>query len=268
MSYKKRELLGVIPENRIKTMDVERPSQSVINDFLKIQDMSGSTARVLEILGYESAIPSSTLKPLIEGKKIVGPAITVRDVPTRISRYYGIVTGTPSYQKGEVEAYYIAEPGDVIVIDAGGQSGASSMGSMSAFEGKSRGMAGSIVDGWCTGVPEIRKTDYPVWCRGGTTKTGHHRLETVEINGVIQCGGVQVQPGDLIVADDTGIAVVPQESIEKVIDIVKLSKKRTKEKDLIKSGANPSDIGREVAKHGRDDKFLSLLKESKKGKNQ
>jgi len=258
MSDTKRELLGVIPENRIKTIEIDRPPKNVINDFLEIQDMSGSTARVLEILGYESAVPSSTLKPLIEGKKIVGPAITVRDVPSRISRYYGIVSGAPSYQKGEVEAYFIADPGDVIVIDAGGQSGASSMGSMSAFEGKSRGMAGSIVDGWCTGVPGIRETDYPVWCRGGTTRTGHHRLETIEINGVIQCGGVQVQPGDLIVADDSGIAVVPKGIIDKVLDLVKRSKKRTRERELIKSGATPSEIGREVAKHGRDDKFLEI----------
>lgn len=256
MSMKKKELLGVIPEDRIKIMEVERPPNKVINDFLKIQDMSGSTSRAMEILGFESTIPSSTIKPLIEGKKIVGPAITVRDVPSRISRYYGIMTGAPSYQKGEVEAYFIAEPGDVIVIDAGGQSGASSMGSMSAFEGKSRGMAGSIVDGWCTGIPGIKEIDYPVWCRGGTTRTGHHRLETVEINGVIQCGGAQVQPGDLMVADDTGIAVVPKGIIDKVLDIVKRSQLRTSERELFESGANPSAIGREVAKHGRDDKLL------------
>ncbi len=221
-----------------------------------MQDMSGSTARALEILGFESAIPSSTLKPLIEGKKIVGPAITVRDIPSRISRYFGIVTGAPSYQKGEVEAYYIAEPGDIIVIDAGGQSGASSMGSMSAFEGKNRGIAGSIIDGWCTGIPGIREVDYPVWCRGGTTRTGHHRLETIEINGIIQCGGVQVQPGDLIVADDTGVAVVPKEIIDKILNIIKLSQNKTKEKELIKSGASPSEIGKEVSKHGRDDKLV------------
>jgi regulator of RNase E activity RraA len=257
MSVKKRELLGVIPEERIKTLEIERPSKKVIEDFIKISDMSGSTARALDTLGYESTIPSSTLRPLIEGRKIVGPAITVRDVPSRISRYYGIVTGAPSYQKGEVEAYFLAEPGDVIVIDAGGMSGASSMGSISAFEGKSRGMAGSIVDGWCTGVPGIREVDYPVWCRGGTTKTGHHRLETIEINGVIQCGGVQVRPGDLIVADDTGISVIPCREIERVLDIVKRSEVRTREKELIKSGASPSEIGKEIAKHGRDDKLLT-----------
>jgi regulator of RNase E activity RraA len=249
-----KELLGVIPRERIRILEIKRPSKEIIEEYLKVKDMSGSAARALDLFGIWGAINTAALKPLIEGKSVVGPAITCRDVPSRIVRYYGILNREPSYQKGESEAYFVGEPGDVIVIDSGGQTIASNMGGGSAALAKARGIAGSIVDGLCTGVPGIRAVDYPVWCRGGTPNTGHHRLETVEINGTIACAGVQVQPGDLIVADDSGVTVVPSKMIEDVLDIMK--RKAGRAMELVKMGAKPSEIGKDLAQRGRDDGLL------------
>lgn len=251
MRTNEKELLGMIPKERIKALEVNRPSNNVIAEFLKYEDMSGMAARALDGLGIVGAISSATLRPLIEGKKVVGPAITVRDVPSRVSRYYGIVSNAPNYQIGECEAYFVGEPGDVIVRDVfGGQTIYSGMGGESASIAKSRGIAGSIIDGVCTGVPRIRKVGYPVWCRGGTPVTGGHRIETVEINGTVSCAGVQVQPGDLIVADDTGVAVVPNNLISKVLGQMKKEAfVGERVQKVLDRGGSPSEIRDEKNKY-------------------
>jgi len=123
------------------------------------------------------------------------------------------------------------------------------MGGESAYLAKSRGIAGSIIDGFCTGVPKIQEVDYPVWSRGGTTITGHHRLETVEINGTISCAGVQVKPGDLIVADNSGVTVIPPHLIQEVLHLMEQTYERMKEtRELVNNRVNPAEIGNELTK--------------------
>lgn len=211
--------------------------------------MSGATSRALDRLGLVGAIGSVTLRPLIEGEKVVGPAVTVRNVPSRVTRTYGLSQGLPSFQKGDNEAYFVGKAGDVVVIDCGGLTDRSCMGGSSATIGKARGFAGSVIDGACTGVGTIREVKYPVWCRGGTTLTGHHRIETVEINGTVSCAGVQVQPGDLVVADDTGIAIVPSGQEDKVLSIMRKDS-INRAHQMLSAGARPAELGKEIAKMG------------------
>lgn len=66
-------------------------------------------------------------------------------------------------------------------------------------------------------VTTIRDKQYPVWSAHVTPKSGKYRIEAAEINGPVTIAGVQVIPGDLIVADDTGIVVVPLEQAEEVL---------------------------------------------------
>jgi regulator of RNase E activity RraA len=212
-------LPGLIPRDRIRTFTVRRPPRAVVQRFLALDDLAGLVGRALDRLGIAGAIPAHRLSPLAAGQRLAGPAITVRNVPDRLAPYRKWQRGEPSWL-AEREAYFVARRGDVIVIDAGGRMAASVMGGQSAGLARDRGLAGSIVDGPVTGVAEITASGYPVWARGATTVTGHHRIDTAEINGTICCGGVQVRPGDLIVADDSGIAVVPPEAIGEVWRIV------------------------------------------------
>jgi regulator of RNase E activity RraA len=80
------------------------------------------------------------------------------------------------------------------------------------------GIAACIVDGGVRDISSMRALDHAVWCAGRTPITGRHRVEAVEINGAVSVGGVQVRPGDLIVADDTGVCVVPQGSAREVLE--------------------------------------------------
>lgn len=70
-------------------------------------------------------------------------------------------------------------------------------------------------------VAHSRSLDYPVWSTEITPVTGKWRIETVEINGVVQIGGVGVASGDLVLADETGICFVSRERVEEVLEIAR-----------------------------------------------
>jgi regulator of RNase E activity RraA len=66
-----------------------------------------------------------------------------------------------------------------------------------------------------------RTMDWPVWCKGFTPITGKWRMETVEVNGVVEICGVQVRPGDLVCADEAGVAFVPRERAAELLAIAR-----------------------------------------------
>ena len=123
----------------------------------------------------------------------------------------------------EFEAHNLAEDGDVLVI--AGVSGVSNMGGISSYTGQRHGERGAIVMGGVRDVRHSRSIGYPVWASEITPITGKWRLETVEINGEIQMGDVRVNPGDLVVADDTGVVFVPRDSIMAVLELCEKKKK-------------------------------------------
>ena len=237
--YRKR-LMGLIPPERIKTWQVPRPSKSLLQELLSLDGLTPTLSDILDSLGISGAVPGSILKPVLAGRKIAGPAITLKYIPER-------VTPARSFHEkaraklADRDAYAITEPGDVVVIDGGGMAGVSAMGGLSTTVAKSYGLAGNIVDCGVRDVAEMRKLDYPVWSRGITPITGKFRFEALEINGSVVCAGVQVSPGDLVVADDTGVVFIPQRFIVEVIcRAIEASKK---EEHLMKALEDGSSIG-------------------------
>ena len=114
-------------------------------------------------------------------------------------------------------AIYRAEPGAIIVVEAGTLDYAMSGGNVCAIAQK-RGITGFIVDGVIRDVAEVRESKFPVFARGIMPKPGvKQTLGT--LNEPINCGGVEVHPGDIVVADEEGIAVIPAAQQEKVYEI-------------------------------------------------
>ena len=148
---------------------------------------------------------------------------------------------------GEREAFFLASEGDVVVIDGSSVYPSSNLGSMSVALAARLGVRGIIVDGTVTGVDGIRSASIPVWARGGTTITGHHRLETAEINGPIGICVIRVEPGDVIVADDSGVTVVPREAAADVLALcVKMQRLGSKIRDMIEQGADHDALRQEL----------------------
>ncbi|OUM84283.1 MAG: dimethylmenaquinone methyltransferase [Bacillus thermozeamaize] len=211
---------GLVPKERIKKIKFSRVSKEVINQFLSLRDLTSTVSDVLDSLGISGAVPASYLKPIATGQKVVGHAVTIKNIPERKTPTQGY------YDKDFIrmstrDIYYLAEPGDVVVIDTFGNLDISSMGGQSATVAKSRGLAGSIVNGAVRDADTIRNINYPVWSCGITPITGKFRIEAIELNGPVNLHNVVVHPGDLIIADDSGVCVVPFDRIEEVLKAVK-----------------------------------------------
>jgi RraA family protein len=104
----------------------------------------------------------------------------------------------------------IVQPGDVIVIDTGGSQRGAVLGDLISNKAVHRGVAGFIVDGLIRDVDGIRETGLPVFARGVTPFGPLHRGPG-ELNFPVSCGGIVVNPGDIVVADENGVVVVRQE---------------------------------------------------------
>ncbi|GGW83320.1 RraA family protein [Alteromonas halophila] len=115
-------------------------------------------------------------------------------------------------------AIYRANPGDVIVVEADDRF-ALAGGNVCAIA-QQRGIRGFVIDGAIRDVVEVRDMQFPVYARGVIPKPGAKK-KISPLNEPVQCGGVTVNPGDIIVADEEGIAVLPKEKADEALAIAK-----------------------------------------------
>ncbi len=112
----------------------------------------------------------------------------------------------------------IAQPGDIVVVDAHGERSMNAvLGDLICAKAQHRGIAGFIVDGLVRDMPAVDELDFPVYARG-TTAVGPLHRGPGEINYPISCGGVVINPGDVIVADAAGVVVVPQAHVKRALE--------------------------------------------------
>ena len=136
----------------------------------------------------------TAIRPVWSDIRLVGRAVTV---------------WMPSMDIGVSRAAIRAcKPGDVLVVDRGGDTEFACWGGGAGLLAMVQGVAGLIVDGAVTDAMEITDLKWPVYSRSISGLVGHPQREFGEVNTTISCGGVPVSPGDLIVADDDGIVVV------------------------------------------------------------
>ncbi len=170
--------------------DILRPSRE---DLLPFQEVG--VADVLEGLDAGHALMDPAIRPVWTGAKIIGPALTVLTVPgdTLMLHY----------------AVEVCQAGDVIVLASEEPNPSAVWGKMVSVVARARGVAGVIVDGFVRDIAYIRDAQLPVWTRAVSPR-GSTRKGPGSLNVPICCGGVRVEPGDLIMADDDGVIVIPQ----------------------------------------------------------
>jgi regulator of RNase E activity RraA len=215
MSVAEKRLTGRIAAEHIKLMAVPRPPQGAVERFKALGDPTGIISDSMDELGIPSGvIGASLLRPTVPGTTIVGPALTLRNILQRIDPLQG--ARDKVNKMAEFECHNLAQQGDVLVIQ--GVANVSNMGGISAQTGKRQGEVGAIVQGGIRDIAHSRAVDYPVWASDITPVTGKWRIEAAEINGVVQIGHVRVAPGDLVVADDTGVCFIPRDLVLEVLE--------------------------------------------------
>lgn len=148
-----------------------------------------------------------TLTPQIRNQtaehlRLLGPACTVKVFPGDNLMVH--------------KSLDIAKPGDVIVVDAGASPMNAVLGDLVATKARHRGIAGFVVDGLVRDIEGILELNMPVFARGVTPIGPLHRGPG-EVNYPIQCGGIVVHPGDVVIGDMNGVVIVPQEVAENVL---------------------------------------------------
>jgi RraA family protein len=138
--------------------------------------------------------------------RVVGPALTVKVPPSDNLMIHKALT--------------LVKPGDVMVIDGGGDHAWALLGFLMVSTAIKLGLAGIVVDGCVRDAAEIRASGFPVFA-AGINPNGPMKEGPGEINFPIQCGGQPVHPGDMIVADGDGVVVVPQAHAAGTVDKVK-----------------------------------------------
>jgi regulator of RNase E activity RraA len=180
---------------RVRTR-IERPTADVLALYRTV-----TAANVTDAMAKQGTM-HYTVKPIVAASgAVVGPAVTVK---ARAGDNLMIC-----------KAITLCQPGDVLVVSApGGTDNALWGGVLSTLAAK-RGIAALVTDGLVRDVSEMRTAGLPVWA-AGLLPTGPSFDGKGEVNTPISCGGVVVQPGDIVVADEDGVVVVPRSYGEQI----------------------------------------------------
>ena len=163
------------------------------------------------------------MRPLIDGLRIAGPAVTAFCPPGDNLMMH--------------RALYLARKGDVLVVQAP-ESGAQ-WGDVAGYYALRKGLAGIVVDGYVRDTDELRAMRSPVWATkigpSSPQKAGHGM-----VNAPVICCGVQVRPGDLVVADGDGVLVLPREDAAAIVSrALERTKRESGQRAEIDSGGHP-----------------------------
>ena len=163
--------------------------------------MNIPTTAIADFLGREQVMDIGVRPLWTPVPTIAGPAFTVRCPPGDNLMLHA--------------AIHRAAPGSIIVVEAGDVDYAVAGGNVCAVAQR-RGIAGFVVDGVIRDLAEVRKMGFPVFARGVIPIPGS-KTAVEPLNIRVRCGGVDVHAGDIVVADEEGIVVVPRARQEQVI---------------------------------------------------
>ncbi len=182
-----------------------RPSEALLEGFRQLLRIYSPSCVVADSMERDGVMHSS-IKPIFPCR-FVGPALTVKLFPGDLVDC--------------LDALSVAQAGDVIVVSAGGETETSVWGGLMAGLCKQKGITGAIVDGAIRDIDEIRDLQFPIFSRAVVPRSTHSpysgRLEPIELNVPVSCGGVLVHPGDLVLADEIGVVVIPLEEAEGIL---------------------------------------------------
>ena len=186
------------PLSRIRTDGYTRVAPELVSRAVPL-----SSATVHEAGGKIGVVPPA-IKPVHPHFRVCGPAVTVHSPPgDNLWLHYAI---------------YVAQPGDVLVVDCQGAYDHGYWGEVMSTAAKARHLGGLVIDGGVRDYLLLDEVGFPVFARGQCIRgTGKDKAAIGWINAPVLFGNLTVNPGDLVIGDNDGVVVVPQEDAEAVI---------------------------------------------------
>jgi len=195
--------LGTVVRNLPRTPDL------VLRDFA-----SFGVATTHEAMG-RTGLMKPYMRPIYAGASVAGNAVTVLAHP-----------GDNWMLHVAVE---LCQPGDLLVVAVSAENTDGMFGELLATSLRSRGVVGLVIDAGCRDVAELTKMQFPVWSRAISAK-GTIKATLGNVNTPVVCAGALVRAGDVVVADDDGVVVVPYSSVSSTVEAAKLRLLREQKK--------------------------------------
>ena len=145
------------------------------------------------------------IHPVCPGTTLCGQAFTVQQV---------LCTGE---RETTMDFLDDVRPGEVVVMDNAGREDCTVWGDLMSIVAKRNHVAGTVIDGVCRDIPAIREMKYPIFSKNVYMVTGKQRVYLEAVNVPVFICGVRVNPGDLIMGDDSGVLSVPFEKAEEIL---------------------------------------------------
>ncbi|MEM2896139.1 MAG: RraA family protein [Candidatus Bathyarchaeia archaeon] len=216
----------------------KKPLNTYLKELEKIPTASLSDA--LDKKGIKGYL-SHEIKPIFDTKRIVGPAVTIKDTLTK-----EILTPFLA-----LEAIDEAKPGDIIVrtIENGDARDIALWGGLMSLAARNKGVRGVVLDGGVRDVLEAKAMAFPVFAKSVTPVTSVGRTKVLEYNSPITIDGVTINPGDIVVGDSDGVVVIPIGLVEDVIALAKeIDSLEKKESEELKKGKSMVEVIKKYAR--------------------
>ena len=181
---------------------IERPAPEIVAAFKELLRYDSVTCAISDCMGRFNAM-TSDMRPLFDGIRLVGTAVTVKTIASDLAAAF--------------KAIDVCQPGDIVVIDSHGSINTAFWGENMTMSALNRGVVAAVIDGACRDVEEIRRLRFPVICKGIVPNVGAV-AGYGDVNVPIQCAGVAVSPGDVVVVDGNGVVVVPKVEAAAILD--------------------------------------------------
>lgn len=217
--------------------DARRADPELLAGYRELLERYSPSCIVSDVMERAGTLPSA-IRPVVPGR-FVGSALTVRLAPGDLVDC--------------IDALKVAGEGDAVVVDAAGETETSIWGGLMAGLCLQRGVVGAVVDGAVRDIDEIRDLGFPILARAVIPRSTHSpyskRLEPIEVNVPISSGSTPVHPGDVVLADEIGVVVVPQaEAAEVLTRALAQAEQEEATRQLIKAGKSVDEL---LAEFGR-----------------
>ncbi len=190
---------------------------------------------IMDQLGHRNQAMSHDIRPTQPDAWIAGPALTIDAYENH---------GDHDDPYGQIfAAYDVAKKGDVMVVAANGEMKSGLWGELLSTAAKAQGVESVITDGLVRDVRQMNDMSYNCFCKGQSPLDSAGRIIAESVNSTVQCGGITVNPGDFVLADYDGVAVIPKAIKDEVFkkSMEKLEGENTV-RDALASGRSPREV--------------------------